>query len=288
MTDVTGCPKCNFTGFKHVEGDDTRVTQCICSYAKTLKAYLGTEIAKAPTITHSPLYVLGDRGQTPKVDRTRENLFISSYWSDLLPHLKWTLACKGPMFRFRVVTDEKLKTVYLGNESYKLRAKDVRDGVETFNSIGDLVGPDIDLVILRLGFLGYKNVAMPGVLKEALLLRESADKPTWLVEIPNMPFTYGHFSHSEDVAEYVNRLYDKLTFKSEGRPYEQTIPFDDELGDEVGISAPLPVSRPRPSTPQPPPPSIEIPDLDVVMESQPRYKKAGSFNKKRKGGGGPA
>lgn len=283
MTETKGCPKCNYTGFHIIDLDDTRVVQCICSYAKTLKAYLGPEIASAENIRQSVLYQLDGKGKPPKVDRTKDSLFIKSYWSDLLPHLKWTLAGKGPMFRFRIVTDEKLKSVYVGNESYKYRAKDVRDEIETFNSIGDLIGPDIDLVILRLGFLGYKNVAMPGVLKEALMLRESATKPTWLVETPDKPFTYGYFSYNEDVAEYIGKLFDVVTIKGDKPVYEalsSDLPQPDDSG-VVGIpSAPV-----KPAIEfRPPPPPIQY-NVDVVLdEGHHKYKKNG----KKVKGGGPA
>lgn len=293
---TTGCPKCSYTGFRYVEGDDSRVQQCLCSYAKTLKAYLGPEIASAPTITTSPLYQLGGKGEPPKVDRTSENLFLKTYWSDLLPHLKWTLACKGPMFRYRVVTDEKLKTVYVGNEAYSQRAKDVRNEVTTFNSLGDLVGPEIDLIIIRLGFLGHKNVAMPGVLKESLMLREAAMKPTWVVEVPSSPFVPGHFSYSEDTWDYVSRLFEFLEIKGVKRP-EVPHGFDDfeEEEDEVGLGArtpsPEPVARPPrpvPVAPPAPPPPTPIELRAVTDDPKPKFKKSGgggSFGKKRSSGG---
>lgn len=286
MTEVKGCSKCNYTGFQYIEGDESRVVQCICSYAKTLKAYLGPEIASADTITRSPLYELAGKGEPPKADRTSDNLFVKSYWSDLLPHLKWTLACKGPMFRYRIVTDEKLKTVFLGNESYKTRSRDTRDDVVTYNSIGDLVGPEIDLIILRLGFLGYKNVAMPGVLKEALMLRESASKPTWLVEVPSSPFGPGHFSYNEDVAGYISRLFEVVNLVTEKRD-DFDLPhgfMGSEDGDDVGMGvktpSPEPVMPPQ-SRFTAPPPAFDMGALEG--DYTPKFKKGG----KKRGGGGP-
>lgn len=272
MNELKGCPKCNYTGFHLVDNDDTRVVQCICSYAKTLKAYLGTEIASAATITQSQFFTLAGKGQPPKVDLTESNLFIRGYWSDLLPHLKWTLACKGPMFRYRIVTDEKLKSVYVGNESYKHRAKDVRDEVETFNSIGDLLGPEIDLIILRLGFLGYKNVAMPGVLKEALMLRESATKPTWLVDSMENPYVAGYHAYSEDTWDYICRLYQMVNLPTTRKP----VALVEEDDEDVGMKAPPPPPQPRPLP-------VEI-DLGAVSDEGKKFKKNGKKNK----GGGPA
>ena len=201
------CTLCQGVGVLPVEGDDASVQQCICTYSRALKAHLGAEIAVAPLIKKSPLFMAGGAGEPPKKDRTGENLFIKGYWKDLLPHLKWSLGCKGPDFRFRLLTDEKLKIIYLGAESYATKAKSRRDEVVTYNSLNDLVGPDIDLVIIRLGFLGYKNIAMPGILKEALMIREFACKPTWIIEVPTSIFGYGHFSYSEDVWDYISANY---------------------------------------------------------------------------------
>jgi len=282
----TGCPKCNYTGFLHVNGDDSRVQQCICSYAKTLKAYLGPEIAAAPTVTRSPLYAVGEKGAPPSVDRTKDNLFIKSYWSDLLPHLKWTLACKGPMFRYRVVTDEKLKTVYLGGESYGQRSKEVRNEIVTYNSIGDLVGPDLDLVVLRLGFLGYKNVAMPGILKEALMLRESALKPTWVVEVPSSVFGPGHFSYNEDVANYIERLFDVVNLVRERDVQDAPHGFEGESTEpveDVGLGpSPMPKAQPKERFYAP---VVDMADYAAILGESGNRK--GKKGKKGDKGGGP-
>lgn len=292
MTEVQGCAKCNYTGYLHVEGDDARVAQCICAYAKTLKAYLGPEIAAAPTITRSPLYTLGKRGEPPTIDRTPDNLFIKSYWTDLLPHVKWALACKGPLFRYRVVTDEKLRTVWVGNESYKQRAKSERDEVVTFNGLADLVGPELDLVVIRLGFLGYKNIAMPGILKEALMIREAAGKPTWLVEVPSSIFGYGHFSYNEDVGGYVERLFEVVNLVRERSEQDAPHGFgldQEEPVEDVGMGAHTP--DPEPVLRQPKerfkaPPAVEVPDMSAILGDDSRKFKKGN-GKKRSGGGGP-
>jgi len=246
MPDDKLCIRCQGSGVLPVEGDDTTVQQCICSYSRALKAHLGAEIATAPLIQQSPLFAGGPPGEPPKLDRTRDNLFLKGYWRDLLSHLKWSLGCKGPMFRYRMMTDEKLKAVWLGAESYVTKAKSRRDEVVTYNSLNDLVGPDIDLVIIRLGFLGYKNIAMPGILKEALMIREFACKPTWLVEVPTSIFGPGHFSYSEEVEEYVAAHFEvvNLTRKESARSDEVlhgfavTQPDEESVG--VGVDTPPP------------------------------------------------
>ena len=188
---------CKFCGGRGtVSVDDMGGNECVCAYARRLKMHLGPEILSAENI-RSPFFVPdGD-------DFTMNNVFFKSYWRDFLPHLKWVLGCKGPMFRFRILTDEKLRTVYVGSESYTSRPRSKRDDMDTNNSLNDIVGGDISLLIIRLGFLGYKNIAMPGILKEALMLREVALKPTWIVESPNAPLVPGHFAYSDEVFEYI-------------------------------------------------------------------------------------
>jgi len=288
--DLKPCLRCNGAGVLPVEGDDSTVQQCICSYSRALKIHLGAEIATAPLIQKSPLYVAGLPGEVPKVDRTGENLFIKGYWRDLLSHLKWTLGCKGPMFRFRLVTDEKLKIVWLGQESYAARAKSKRDEVVTYNSLNDLVGSDLDLVIIRLGFLGHKNVAMPGVLKEALMIREFACKPTWLVEVPTSIFGHGHFSYSEEVADYIDdhfeivNLVRKESSRVDDTPHGIAIPpvalmADTEDGEDVGLGAMTPTAGAMKYMPEERFKRTES-DLDSPGESRKSYGK-----KKSKGGG---
>lgn len=293
------CARCMGTGFLPVEGDDMTVQQCICAYSRALKLHLGAEIATAPNITQSPLFMAGASGEPPKLDRTKENLFLKGYWTDLLPHFKWALGCKGPTFRYRIVTDEKLKTVYVGAESYATRAKGRRDEIVTYNSLSDLVGPDLDLVIIRLGFLGHKNVAMPGVLKESLMIREFACKATWIVEVPTSIFGHGHFSYSEEVAEYIENNFEvvNLTRKESARsdevPHGIAIPqllIASTIGEETDVglgvhSSPEmdPVVLPAAAMQHMPKPRFDSPvSLDLPGSNRKSYA-----GKKSKKSGGP-
>src|SRR5690606_6881956 len=114
-------------------------------------------------VTDSPLLSLGEE----KVDRTGDNLvLVGCKWVNLLPHLKWALGVKGIGFRYRIVTDLDIKTVFVGSESYAQRSRSRRDDMATYNSLGDFVGSDYQLAIIRLGFLGHKNIAGAGSLKE--------------------------------------------------------------------------------------------------------------------------
>lgn len=244
------CSICKGTGIRPVPDDDLTVRQCVCAYARALKKHLGPEIAGAATLTVSPLMNPG------KVDRTDEDLFLTGHWPAVLPHLKWALGCKGPAFPFRIVTDERIKTVWVGAEDYRARNKRRRDNMETFNSLSDLVVDGVELLIIRLGFMGYSNRAMAGVLKETLMLRSAALKPTWIVDNPESPFGPGHIAWNDDVSDYIHNRFDRVVIGLVKTAPRVVIPEIDENGD-VSVDGPAPATEPEePSPPRrhsPPP-----------------------------------
>lgn len=282
MPEKPVCSICN--GAEVVYVNDTDVDTCRCLKARLVKQHLGPEIASAPTILQSPLLQVTE--DVVVQDRTQENLFIKAPWVDVLPHLKWVLYAKGTRFRFRIITDEKIKTVFVGAESYMSRPKGKRDDVIPINSLGDLVGSDYDLVIIRLGFLGHKNVAAPGAFKEALMIREVACKPTWIVETPTNIFGYGCPTYSEDVADYIERHFEVLNLTCTNRPAPVLLPpeYDDAVSgtEDPSEMAPLPtgVTQPRFHSP----PSSVTDDIMSHMMGGGSKKKGW---KKSGGGGGP-
>jgi hypothetical protein len=214
MAEEKVCPNCGGDGQIQSE-DGYSFSECKCAFLRRLRNWLGKEIATARTITESPLYAPGATlNDKPLLDRTVENLHIRGIWPDILSHLRWALACKGfdtsMVWRFKVVTDERLRSVWVGSEDYRNRSRKKRDEMETYNSLSDYIGPDVDLVIIRLGYLGYKNIAMPGILKEALMIRGTALKPTWVVEEMGHPFADGHFSWSTDVEDYIQKNFQRI------------------------------------------------------------------------------
>ncbi len=271
------CLKCGGTG--KIQVDDLTVTQCICAFARAMKEHLGSEIALAPNIRDSLLFIAAR--PEPKVDRTKDNLFLKGYWVDLLPHIKAALVGRGLFFRFKVVTDEKLKTVWLGNESYTSRAKGKRDEIETNNSLTDLVGPDIDLVIVRLCTLGHPNRAMPGIIKETIMLRDTSTKATWLVEDPDKGyFGPGSFSYSEELAEYVDRHFEVVDITDKKRtPIREPV---ETVIEDVSVDAPMPV---RKSYAEKSRFETKIEDGFGALGGGGGYKKAPWKSKKGSGGG---
>ena len=212
---------------------------CICIYGRMVRSFLGGEIASAEKI-QSPLLQFTD----PPVDRSQENLFIKASWQELRSHLRWVLGCKyhlNSSFRFKVVTDKEILNVSLGNESFKYHTREQRDGgKETFNSVNDFIG-DHDLVIVRLGWLGWKNQAATGYLKEALGIREAAHLPTWLSEVPGRYWGPGDYCWDDDVDAYVKEHFDVVDLRSDEdianppAPPPQRAPVGDVDDDTVGI-----------------------------------------------------
>jgi hypothetical protein len=279
------CPTCGGAGYLYNEAVDTR-EPCNCKIAEYMVKHLGTEIARAETIFSSPLYELADRsGEEPKLDRTKENLHVKAAWVDLLPHLKLCLWPKGIFFNFRIVTDEKIKTVFVGAESYSARAKNKRDDMVTYNSLADLLGPEFDFVIIRLGHLGHKNAAAPGAVKEALMIRDVAKKPTWVVEEPNSPFGPGNFTYSDDLAEYIDLNFKTvaLTRANDSRVFEPRgyHGAEDVTGGVEDVSASAPLVRPTRARPEPPRSIIE------TEEVLPGESRASKWKSKSRKGGGP-
>jgi hypothetical protein len=163
------------------------------------------------------------------------------------------------------VTDQQIKTVYLGNEHRKVKP----DDKEAYNSVSDLIGADFDLVIVKLGYLGYKNKAAPGALKEALLVRKDLSLPTWVIEDPQYPWTH---SRDFDVEQFLDERYDTVVIDGSERT-----PEPDDMGTdpdpEEGVIA---LPKPRKAAPKPPRPQVSYTDLnldDLELPGESKKKK---------------
>lgn len=254
---MPGCPICNNPNGRIEIDEHGSTKQCACSFRSDCRKRLPPDISEATPILVSPLLQIRGPGEV-LVDLTTEDLFIKSYWSNLTSHLLLVLTVKMLgclMYPFRIVTDSDLRDVYVGARAYTSRSRSHREDVPAFNSLADYIGKDMELVIIRLGFLGHRNRAMPGVLLEALRLRSVAGKPTWIVEEPDSIFGPGHFSYSEEVAEYIRRRYQvvDLTNPNDGRSIVPRGVEGAPLEEDEGMSLdPAPVTRnvmPEPAIP---------------------------------------
>lgn len=242
------CDLCGDTGKIQNPKDDLRVEQCVCAYIKALRAHLsnpvmaldvGLDLVSTPSIRKSSLL-------TNSVDRTNDNLLLQGPWSHVLPHLKFVLGYKGLAYRFRFVSDERLLNVWLGKSSYGAKSRQLREEEVYFNSVSDLVNPDFDLVIIRLGVLGYKNKALPGILLEALQVRAIKEKATWVVEQGSYSCTK-KFERSMAYSEEALNLLDPVDLTNPNQ-VENVFHVDPEEVPEVDsdgvVSMGAPVARP--------------------------------------------
>lgn len=265
------CETCGGEGFLKVNQETWK--RCRCSFSKALRERVGVEIATAPYLNASPLFVPGEPGEPAKVDKTLKNVFLKGWWGDLVSHLKYTLVWKNFQhslhYYMQMVTDERLKAIYLGKESYTVKSKESRDRISAYNTLSDIIGPEQHLVIIQLGFLGHKNVAMPGILKEALLMRQAANRPTWIIENPDSLFTYGHFAYSEDVWDYIKARFEFIDLtKERGVPYAQRGVAGSEFASEPGMSTDADdVSVEEEPEPQRPPPRPRPEESSPVTNS---------------------
>lgn len=206
--------RCGGRGYIFVNEDTTR--PCPNRWAEQANDFLGAELATVQHAPWTPLYHHPRDHKGQPIDRTTQNLVIRCPWAGLLPHLKRAFALKhaksGRGWFFRITNDLRIKDVGVGAESYKARPRGMRDDLVTFNSITDLVEAP-DLLIIRLGHLGYKNIAAAGYLKEALLIRGGLTKATWLILDPEHPWTH---SHDPDVKHYIDQNFERISVK----PYD--------------------------------------------------------------------
>lgn len=209
MTPPEVCPICKSPDGIIVTDEHGSVKQCVCKFRIKSRKRLPTEIATATPILKSPLLELGRPGEVI-VDLSDQNLFIKAYWLDLAPHLLFVLTYKmlqNLLYPFLITNDVKIRDVFVGSEAYGARSRKNRDDIPTYNSLSDLLGSDYELVVIRLGVIGYKNRALPGALKESLSIRNACGKATWIVEEPNSQFGPGHFDYSPEVADVINKQY---------------------------------------------------------------------------------
>lgn len=202
---------------------------CRNLFAKMLKSHLGEEISAVQHVSSSALY-----HRDGSVDRTNENLHLRCTWEELIAHLKLVLSSKGLNFRYRIVTDEQIKTSFVSADAK-------RDDTVML----DLVGEIFKLVIIRVGFLGYKNKAAEGALKEALLIRRGLDLPTWLVEDPELPWQH---SNGTEIQAYLADNFTEVSLgakekvrKVERSPAPEFVDFpseDPDLSEITSISLP--------------------------------------------------
>lgn len=209
------CPKCNKALLEECDGRGTifvdietnRTKDCPRMYLQQLKEHLGPILGKVEHHKNSALYQLGAPKEEP-VDLTKSNIFIRNCkWHKFQPHLKWVLICKGLKFKYKVIEDRQIRDVFVGGEQYNHKAKSLRDEIPTYNNLAAMVSDylGLDLVIIHLGTISYKNIAAPGALKEIIQLLVNQNKPVWVVDNGEWAF-----SKDADVEEYLKENFEEV------------------------------------------------------------------------------
>ncbi len=264
------CPKCHGKPWRQ---SGIKALPCGCIKEAMLAHYLGPDLYGAARITRGPLYSLDANFNVVTLDRTKENLFIKSRWPALLPHLRLAMGHRyylNEAYQFAVLTDERIINVFVGNESWKARSG--RGHEANVNGLKDLV-EDPNLVVIRLGFLGWRNIAAPGALKQALMLREAALRPTWVVRESDREC----HSWNEEVAAYIQEHHDDVNVD------EPTSPSMD-----VEVEEPRQVKRAKRIEAQQASTDL-LGDPEGLAEGGPTKRYGGSrrYKKRDSGGGGP-
>lgn len=182
-------PPCDGTGTtlkvgKSVTGHEvTNVIPCPGVRVMHFRDRVGPEIFKAPTTKDTPLYQKGGE------DLTRKHLHIVAELPVLWSHLKYVLWEKGDSFFYRSTYDSQLCNAWLGQDSQYDNMSEI------------VVGPD--LLVILLGIQGYRNVALPAQILEALRVRVLEGAPVWVVTSPYVPLGEGHIAWSQSLENYM-------------------------------------------------------------------------------------
>lgn len=224
MSGDPSCTKCG--GLGKIRKDDLTSIRCPCNVRIQINTILGPDFMSVPPI-EGALYQNGPKWGEPTLDRTQENLFILGRWTTVLGHLRWALSCKlretDLRFRHLVITDEKIKNVYVGNEHFRSKTREEGERETSYNGLSDIMC-EHDLVILRLGFLGHRNRAAGGGIWEALMLREVDRKPTWIVDNFDRPYNSDNLSFNPETASYIDRHFKVVDFREEDKQAPPPIP----------------------------------------------------------------
>ncbi len=184
------CGKCGGQG--DFEDKKTgKLIECECQFIRRIAASMPPYIRRAE--------VKSDHILHPVVGMVNRSIFIRSSWQDMKAFLKVVMFKYNQKF-IRITSDLEIKNVFLGGSSRRAKGEDFSGDV--FNNVQDLM-QDPDLVIIELNKIGYANKAAAGNLREAIDIRVSKDKATWLFSDHSNPFTESSVAFSNHVWDYI-------------------------------------------------------------------------------------
>lgn len=185
---------CKICGGVGTVDKDSKIYECQCSFIKRIAAAMPSYIRKAE-IQPSHLAL-------PIMNQMKKHLMVVSSWADMKAVIK-ALIISNPKKFIKITSDREIRDVYVGSKSRA--AKGDEDG-KIYNSLEDLMDPP-DLMIVRLNELSYKNKAASGALEEAVSYRTDRDRPTWLFNDMDKPFTAGSHAYSDSVSDLIKTIF---------------------------------------------------------------------------------
>lgn len=195
------CKTCHGNGFIPARDGSSGVEFCPHVIRDMAKMDLGEEIYGALDGKHTDLFGC-----------TRDDMIIYASWGDALPQIANVFFTMwrdmGMHVRTKIVTDKDiLRANFSDVNKYPSDGEGETKRRVTDEPVHKLISEEYVLLVIRLGFLGRANSAMPGYLYEALRYRESKGVRTWIISDPKRPFDKTHFAWDQQVDEYIGERY---------------------------------------------------------------------------------
>lgn len=190
------CPRCRGVGDIQEAGC---WMYCVCvrrqDQAQRVKAYWPPDVLQAAG--------RGEVRRSVLEGRLRESLWIRTERDVLVAHLARALVVSLRIELVRVASDADLATAWLARVAGKVRDEEVRemsrDEADRFDRLEDLVLPPA-LLVVQLGVKAAALKDLPGLVMEAIRLRQQRSRPTWIVDTAAKPLAPGHLAHSDELA----------------------------------------------------------------------------------------
>ena len=238
------CDKCGNSGFIRIISDGTTPPQskrCDCRRKQDLAENMERGWKGLVFASRIP--------KTELSDVLRKNVWITATTDLFKGHFRRVAIEKGPLWRFKVLTDADLVQAWLANISMK--------GVEIMdNDFKELDPLENDYLTLEhaaksnkflciiLGVKSASNKETPNVLMEVLRIRYQLNMPTWIVDQPERPLSYGHLCFSTELEFFLKQWpHKRIRLRGSNQPQSDTLTSIDS--NEMPFQI---VSRPSPPT----------------------------------------
>jgi len=169
---------------------DGKIYECQCAFIKRMASTMPSFLRKAEI---QPAHL-----ELPVLKAIKRHVMVVAAWPDMKAVIKAAML-KHPHMFIKITSDREIRDVYVGSKS---KAAKGEDNGSIYNSLEDLMDPPA-LMVVRLNELSYKNKAASGALEEAISYRTDRDRPTWLYNDMDKPFTVGSIAYSDSIADLI-------------------------------------------------------------------------------------